>query len=50
MFFFDKAITKISCGFSHIIALTQNNKLYGWGANEDGNCGIPNGDNYILMP
>ena len=41
-------INKIYCGVEHNIVLTVDNKLFGWGQNESGQCGIEPSKNKIL--
>ena len=50
MAFYDEVIIKISCGFSHMLALSEENLIYGWGANEDGNCGVKSQESYLILP
>lgn len=33
---YDEFIVKMACGFYHMIALTEENELYGWGSNNNG--------------
>lgn len=36
----EEIIDKVSCGYDHVIALSRSKKLYGWGNNQHGQCGI----------
>ena len=33
-------VISLSCGGFHTIAITEDNKLYSWGLNEDGQLGL----------
>ncbi|KMQ90033.1 rcc1 and btb domain-containing protein 1 [Lasius niger] len=35
-----KAIVKVTCGFEHTLALTDEGKLYAWGKNDNGQVGV----------
>ena len=39
-------ITDISCGFKHVIALGNSGKVFSWGSNSNGQCGIDIGGNF----
>eukprot|EP01125_Pyxidicula_operculata_P006912 TRINITY_DN2368_c0_g1_i2.p1 TRINITY_DN2368_c0_g1~~TRINITY_DN2368_c0_g1_i2.p1 ORF type:complete len:692 (-),score=98.22 TRINITY_DN2368_c0_g1_i2:410-2485(-) len=39
--FFDKMkVAKVVCGLNHTVVMTKNNKIYAFGANESGQCGV----------
>eukprot|EP01084_Bolivina_argentea_P162053 282043_1 len=42
-------IVSFKCGFHHVLSLTHNNKVYGWGANERGELGFKS-DTNITIP
>ena len=39
-------ITDISCGFKHVLALGISGKVFSWGSNSNGQCGIDIGGNF----
>lgn len=36
----EEIIDKVACGYDHVIALSRSKKIYGWGNNQYGQCGI----------
>eukprot|EP01084_Bolivina_argentea_P169035 293049_1 len=46
----DIKINKIECGWYHSIALDSNNKIYSWGSNEFGQCGVKKDIKKIYVP
>ena len=36
-----RKITKVSCGWNHTMALTENGTVYVWGSNAFGQLGVP---------
>lgn len=38
-------VIKVACGGYHTLALTSDNKLFGFGSNVSGECGIPEAKN-----
>ena len=49
IFFKNKIIVKISCGYYHSLALSSDGVVYGWGGNSHGEIGFGNGED-ILLP
>ena len=43
-------VIKISLTNLHILALTKDGKLFAWGDNEDGQCGVGSNDDQIKIP
>ena len=44
-------VTRVQCGFDHSVAVCTEGRLYGWGSNRNGKCGI--GDckiNFVTTP
>ena len=39
-------ITDISCGYKHVIALGRSGKVFSWGSNSNGQCGLDIGGNF----
>ena len=42
----DKFVVSIDCGQSHVIAVTSDGNMYGWGSNTDGQLGLGD-DRYV---
>ena len=42
-------ITRIQCGASHSLAITAEGRLYTWGKNSQGQCGLGHTDD-VLQP
>lgn len=40
-------IKELTVGYSHVLAITTNNKVYGWGCNKHGQLGDPNLDRLL---
>jgi len=46
----DIKISQIASGSQHIVALGANGKVYAWGSNQHGACGIPDSDAHLPCP
>lgn len=44
----DLKIQQVSCGYSHVVALTTNNQVYTWGCGEYGRLGLGNEDDFDI--
>lgn len=43
-------VLDIKCGWSHCLCLTSQHRVFAWGRNDKGQCGVVSDDRYITIP